>query len=190
MWRTIWCAAVLGALAIPAQTLGDDKPRTSPTQGELTKAVAALEPTKDERAAGTVTFVKRGNAVLVTADVSGLEPNTAHGFHVHEFGDCSAPDASSAGGHFNPGTSPHAGPPTRPRHGGDLGNIQSDATGRAHLELTVPDVTIASGKDMILGRAVVVHQKADDFTTQPDGAAGHRVACGVIGAARDTAAGG
>jgi Cu-Zn family superoxide dismutase len=131
---------------------------------------------------GTVTFTKTGDGMKVVADITGLKPGT-HGFHIHEFGDCSAPDAMSTGAHFNPSKNPHAGHDAAKRHDGDLGNIEADASGKAHLELTDKMMTM-SGEKSIIGRGLIVHEKADDLKTQPTGDAGGRVACGVIGVAR------
>jgi Cu-Zn family superoxide dismutase len=131
---------------------------------------------------GTVTFTKMGNTVQVVADVTGLTPGK-HGFHIHEFGDCSAPDASSAGGHFNPTNNPHAGHDAEKRHEGDMGNIEADSSGKAHLELT-DKIMAMSGDKSIIGRSIIVHEKEDDLKTQPTGNSGGRLACGVIGVAK------
>jgi superoxide dismutase, Cu-Zn family len=149
---------------------------------EPTKAIAVLHPTKDSKVEGTVTFTKTGDEMKVVADVTGLTPGK-HGFHIHEFGDCSSPDGMAAGGHFNPTKAPHAGHDTTPRHAGDLGNIEADASGKAHLELTDTVMTM-SGENSIIGRGLIVHEKVDDLKTQPTGNAGGRVACGVIGIAK------
>jgi Cu-Zn family superoxide dismutase len=150
--------------------------------GETTKAIAVLHATAGSNVSGTVTFTAAGGEVKVVADITGLTPGK-HGFHIHEFGDCSSPDAKSAGGHFNPGNHQHGAPEAADRHAGDLGNIEADASGKAHLELT-DKVMKLSGADSIVGHAVIVHEKADDLKTQPTGDAGGRVACGVIGAAK------
>lgn len=150
--------------------------------GEPTKAIAVLHPTTGSNVAGTVTFTAAGNEVKVVADLTGLKPGK-HGFHIHEFGDCSSPDAKSAGGHFNPTNHQHGAPDATDRHAGDLGNIEADASGKVHLEAS-DKVMKLSGSDSILGHAVIVHEKADDLKTQPTGDAGGRVACGVIGVAK------
>lgn len=146
------------------------------------KAIAVLHPTQGSNVGGTVTFTASGEQVKVVADITGLAPGK-HGFHIHEFGDCSDPKAASAGGHFNPGKHQHGAPDATERHAGDLGNIEADATGKAHLELT-DKVMKLSGDDSIVGHAVIVHEKADDLKTQPTGDAGGRLACGVIGIAK------
>jgi Cu-Zn family superoxide dismutase len=148
---------------------------------EPTKAIAVLHPASGSQVAGTVTFTKAGDAVQVVADITGLTPGK-HGFHIHEFGDCSAADASSAGSHFNPTKKPHGAPDTAEHHAGDMGNLEADSTGKAHLELK-SNMLKFSGENAILGRALIVHEKIDDWS-QPTGNAGGRVACGVIGVAK------
>jgi Cu-Zn family superoxide dismutase len=149
---------------------------------ELTKAIAVLHPTAGNTVNGSVTFTKSGDEIKVVADVTGLTPGK-HGFHIHEFGDCSSSDGNSAGGHFNPAHKAHGAPEASDRHAGDLGNIDADASGKAHLEWN-DKVMKLSGADSIIGRAVIVHEKADDLKTQPTGNAGGRLACGVIGVAK------
>jgi Cu-Zn family superoxide dismutase len=149
---------------------------------EPTKAIAVLHPTQGNHVEGTVTFTKAGNEMKIVADVSGLTPGK-HGFHIHEYGDCSSPDGKAAGGHFNPTNNPHAGHDAAQRHEGDMGNLEADASGKAHLELT-DSMMMMSGEKSIIGRGVIVHEKEDDLKSQPVGNAGGRVACGVIGIAK------
>lgn len=146
------------------------------------KAIAVLQPTKGSSVHGTVTYEAVESGVRVVAELSGLTPGK-HGFHIHEFGDCSAEDASSAGGHFNPAGTSHGAPSADPRHAGDMGNIEADKDGHATLDYVDHMMTL-SGERSILGRAVVVHEKEDDLKSQPTGNAGARVACGVIGVAK------
>jgi len=148
------------------------------------RAVAVLHPTEGHNVRGTVTFTRTDAGTRVVAEVAGLKPGP-HGFHVHAFGDCSAGNGKSAGGHFNPYGMPHAGPDAGRRHVGDLGNIVADATGRAKLNVTDAKLAL-DGPASIVGRAVIVHGGADDMKSQPSGAAGPRVACGVIGIASDS----
>jgi superoxide dismutase, Cu-Zn family len=156
--------------------------RADDTQTE--RAVADLAPTQGQKVHGQVVFERKGGAVEVIAKLEGLTPGT-HGFHVHEVGDCSAPDASSAKGHFNPGNQPHGSREADQRHEGDLGNIDADASGKAQAKLVDRKLTL-EGPGSIVGKAVIVHEKADDFKTQPTGDAGGRVACGVVKAAPKT----
>lgn len=131
-------------------------------------------------AAGTVTFQDTRDGLKVTAKLAGLPPGK-HGFHIHEFGSCD--DAGkAAGGHYNPKSSRHGFLPKdgiHKAHGGDMGNITAGADGTAALDLVLPHITLTSGKFTVAGRAVVVHEKADDFG-QPVGNAGSRIGCGAI----------
>lgn len=148
-----------------------------------TRAVAVLVPTAGSSVRGVVTFAATdGGGVRITAQLEGLAAG-AHGFHIHEFGDCSGADGMTAGGHFNPEGATHAAPDAASRHVGDLGNLTADAQGRATYERTDTQVSL-TGPHGVIGRGVIVHAQPDDFTTQPTGAAGARVACGVIGIAK------
>ena len=145
---------------------------------EITKAVAVMHPASGSQVSGRVIFTKVGDTVEVVADITGLTPGK-HAFHIHEFGDCSAADATSAGGHFNPMKKAHGAPDAAEHHVGDFGNLEADAYGKAHLELK-SNLWKFSGENSILGRGVIVHEKVDDWS-QPTGNAGGRVACGVVG---------
>lgn len=145
------------------------------------RAEAMLAPTQGSSVSGSVRFRQEAAGVVVSAHVSGLTPG-AHGFHIHEKGDCSAPDATSAGGHFNPAGKPHGHPDHPDRHAGDLPQLIADASGRATLTVTLSGLSIGSGAADIVGRGVIVHAAADDYKTQPTGNSGARVACGVIAA--------
>lgn len=144
-----------------------------------TNAIAVLHSTQGNLVTGTVYFSQEGDKVKVKASVQGLKPGL-HGFHLHEKGDCSAPDATSAGGHFNPHGKNHGAPTDTQRHGGDFGNLTADDKGDATYEATVDGITLAAGTHSIIERAVIVHANPDDLTTQPTGNAGGRVACAVI----------
>ena len=148
---------------------------------EVTQAGVQLESKSGSQVTGRVTFKKVGDDVQVVADIQNLKPGK-HGFHIHEKGDCSAPDAASAGAHFNPGQHKHGGPMTAERHEGDLGNIEADASGKAHIDWK--GKLNLSGADSIIGKSVVVHEKEDDLKTDPSGNSGARQACGAIEAAK------
>jgi Cu-Zn family superoxide dismutase len=151
------------------------------SMGAGPKAQAELKPTQGNTASGWVRFEPRGSSLLVTAEVRGLKPNGEQGFHVHEKGDCSAPDATSAGGHFNPGAKPHAHYLQGAGHAGDLPNLKADANGVAKYSFTSDTLSLASGAaNGVVGRAVVVHRDPDDYASQPAGNSGPRIACGVI----------
>ncbi len=153
------------------------------SEGEgITKAVAVLFPTKGNDVKGRVTFTHTSEGIHVHAEISGLSPGE-HGFHIHEFGVWS-PDGKAAGNHFNPTNAPHAGPHSAKRHVGDLGNVTANANGNAVYDLDDPHLNF-HGALSILGRGVIVHEKADDLKTQqPPGNAGGRLAVGVIGVAK------
>lgn len=145
-------------------------------------AVAVLHPTAGSNVSGVVRFIQVDGGVQVSASVDGMTAGK-HGFHIHEYGDCSATDGTSAGGHFNPDGMPHAGPDQAKRHEGDLGNLEADKAGSAHYERLDNHLSF-DGDHSIVGRAVIVHAGEDDLTSQPTGNAGGRQACGVIGIAK------
>jgi Cu-Zn family superoxide dismutase len=143
------------------------------------KAVAVLIPTEGSKVGGVLTLVATDKGVHVTGKVTGLTPGD-HGFHIHEFGDLSSADGTAAGGHYNPDGHMHGGPDSKEKHAGDLGNIKANNDGVAMV-----DVKTDAKLHFIIGRAFVVHAKADDLKTQPTGDAGGRVALGLIGIAND-----
>jgi Cu-Zn family superoxide dismutase len=153
---------------------------TPPQPAEPLVATAVLKPTKGNKAFGEATFEQQGDKVHVLVNVQGLKPGADHGFHIHEVGDCSADDASSAKGHFNPGGKPHGDPASAEHHAGDLPVLKAAKNGRAKLDATISGVTLAPGPTSIAGRAVVIHADPDDYKSQPAGNSGARIACGVI----------
>ncbi len=144
-------------------------------QGAPEKAEARVQPTRGNTVSGTVSFMEAGNRLRVVAEFSGMTPG-AHGFHIHERGDCSAPDGSSAGGHFNPHGKHHGHPETGEHHAGDLPLLVADSRGNAKLTAFVETLKLAD----IVGLSLIVHADPDDFRTQPAGNSGPRQACGVI----------
>lgn len=165
---------------------GERRPGTTsvdPTMrgGQHRNLVAVLVPTEGHQTRGVVVFESAGNeGVRVTANLTGLEPNAKHGMHIHEYGDISSPDGSSAGSHFNPEGKEHGLPDGEgERHPGDFGNIEADGDGNATLSLNLENLSLAGDAHSIIGRAVIVHAK-EDKGTQPDGDAGPRIAQGVI----------
>ena len=143
-------------------------------------AQVQLESRSSSTVTGTLKLRQKAEGVQITGEVRGLSPASAHGFHVHEKGDCSAADASSAGPHFNPQGSPHGKMGVAPHHAGDMPNIVADGRGTAQVDVLVPGATLTPGAASIAGRSVVVHRDPDDYATQPAGNAGPRLACGVI----------
>jgi Cu-Zn family superoxide dismutase len=144
------------------------------------RATAGLQPTKGGKVIGEVTFEQQGDKVHVLANVQGLKPGAEHGFHIHEAGDCSAADASSAKGHFNPTGKAHGNPSAAEHHAGDLPALKAGSNGRAKLDTTITGVTLGPGPTSIMGRGLVIHADPDDYTSQPAGNSGARIACGVI----------
>jgi superoxide dismutase, Cu-Zn family len=142
-------------------------------------AIATVQPLGASPVKGFVLFTPLDHGVEISADITGLAPGK-HGFHIHEYGDCSAPDGSSAGPHFNPEGTPHGAPGAAASHAGDYGNLEADAGGHAALKFVSHRITLDRSATGVLGRSVIVHEKADDLTTQPTGAAGGRIGCGVI----------
>ena len=146
---------------------------------EVTEAVAELKGLGQE-ISGQVVFTKAAPAgVEVKIQISGVTPGE-HGFHIHQFGDCTAADGTSAGGHFTVGDHPHAHRETASRHLGDLGNLLADEQGNINVSFVDPQLEF-SGEKSIIGRGVILHADADDYKTQPTGNSGARIACGVIG---------
>jgi len=145
--------------------------------------VAVIHPTEGNELEGVVTFSRTDEGIRVVADVEGLGGMGRHGFHIHQYGDCTAPDGTSAGGHFSPREMPHGAPTADERHVGDLGNLTSNEEGEADLDFVDPVLSF-DGENSILGRGVIIHAGEDDFESQPTGDAGSRLGCGVIGVAQ------
>ena len=152
--------------------------QTTPREPE--RATAQLQPTKGSKAFGEATFEQTGGRVRVVVYAQGLAPGREHGFHIHEAGDCSSGDGESAKGHFNPFGKPHGRPGGGERHAGDLPALKADKSGRAKLDTEVDIISVAPGMASIVGRGLIIHTDADDYTTQPTGNSGKRIACAVI----------
>jgi len=167
----------LVCLAACAGSKSSTTATTAPHAGPT--ATAMIEGRSASTLTGTATFVQNGDAVHVTVDVANA-PEGVHAVHLHEKGDCSAPDAASAGGHFNPMHMEHGSPDAASHHAGDFGNMTVGGEGRGHLELDTTMLTVTPGDRSVVGRAIVVHAKEDDMHTQPTGNAGGRIGCGVV----------
>ena len=172
--------------SLPALFAQEAAPPLSPhaKSAELKRLVAIIRPVGDGNVRGSVLFEKIDDGIRITAKVGGLTPNAHHAIHIHEFGDLGSDDATSAGEHFNPGGHQHGLPDKDQRHAGDMGNLQADGSGNVTHTLTVSNITLDAGPNGILGRAVIVHAKADDGG-QPSGNAGGRIGAGVIGVSKD-----
>lgn len=177
--------ATVDDAATPPVTTPAPVPPPAEPEVPAAAATAALTATEGNAVTGELRFEAMDSAVHITGQVSGLKPDTEHGFHVHEKGDCSAPDAASAGAHFNPTDSAHGRVSAAAHHAGDTDNIVADATGVATVDTRLQGATVGDGAPTdIIGKAVIVHADPDDYTTQPTGNAGARLACGVIAAAQ------
>lgn len=174
-----WIAVVLCAALAACSSMN------SALQRERT-AIAMLAPTEGNTASGVVEFKQDGDEMVVHFRIEGLTPDSLHGVHIHEKGDCRAPDASSAGGHFNPTGDRHGGLDSEFRHAGDLGNIRADAEGKVDTAFEVSGISLKAGATSIIGRSVIVHAQADDLLSQPSGNSGPRIACGLISKNPDT----
>ncbi len=172
---TLFCVASLGFRSLGAAQ------HEKAEAGDVSKAVAELLPTKGGSVRGRVVFTKDGSGMHVHAEIHGLTPGE-HGFHIHEYGVWSE-DGMASGGHYNPTKQEHAGLENKKRHVGDMGNITANANGNATIDLDDSHMAL-HGTTSILGRGVVVHEKADDLKTQPSGNAGGRLAVGVVGVAK------
>jgi len=169
---------LLGAGAVAAMAACASSPKAAPAAGA--RSVASIEARSGSTLAGTATFSEMGGGVHVVVDVTGAPPGL-HAVHLHEKGDCSAPDATSAGGHFNPTGMPHGAPDAREHHAGDFGNMTVGADGHGHMEIHSTMLNVAAGPNSVAGRSIVVHAREDDMTTQnPPGNAGGRIGCGVV----------
>jgi len=179
------------ALLIPCALIACSKKEPAPPLTDTTAAATAPEPLATAQATlagasgsavmGELKFAAGAAGVTVTGDLTGLSASTVHGFHVHETGDCSAPDAKSAGGHLNPSNAEHGGPSSDMHHLGDMPNVEADGSGHASVSATIGGATLRDGgPNDLVGKAVIVHAKRDDYTTQPSGDSGDRIACGVV----------
>lgn len=150
-------------------------------QSTAARAQANLAAASGSLVSGRIELLPMGDGVHLRGTVGGFQPNSVHAIHVHEKGDCSAADASSAGPHFNPANSAHGRANTSTHHAGDMDNITAGADGTVPIDIHLSGVTLGGGAaNDIADRALVVHAAADDYTSQPAGNSGARVACGVI----------
>lgn len=162
-------------------TTTDPTPSTTTSAEATAGAAVQLSPTPGNTANGGLKLTAAGTGVKLSGMLQGLKPDTEFGFHFHEKGDCSAPDATSAGEHFNPTSQDHGKPQAQPHHAGDMLNVKSDAQGVAEVSVDNPDVSLQTGQpNDIIGKALVLHARPDDYKTQPAGDSGDRIACGVV----------
>lgn len=168
-------SVVLATLLLAACGARD---RTPDDPGRRT-ATATLAPRSDTGVTGDAIFVETPDGVEATVSVAHAQPGK-HGLHLHEVGDCSHPEAKSAGDHFEPGHELHGAPHSDEHHAGDMGNLEVEADGTGTATVMLTDVTIRPSERSIIGKSLVVHAGEDDFATQPSGDSGTRIACGVV----------
>lgn len=157
-------------------------PPPPPVQNSVKDMTINLSPKSESTVEGTVSFKQNGKTVAMTANMTGLTEGK-HAIHIHESADCSSADGKSTGGHWNPTAQPHGkwGNDTG-YHKGDIGNFDVAADGIGKVEFSTDEWCIGCGDENkdILGKAIIVHQGTDDYTSQPSGAAGARVSCAGI----------
>ncbi len=179
------CAATAASACIFAYDADEDHDasthaaRAASAQASVTLANAVIQAKSGSTVHGMARFVAVNGGVEITITLEGATPGW-HAVHIHEHGDCSADDASSAGGHFNPGGTDHGAPIAAVHHAGDLGSLFVRDDGTGYYKVFMPELTIDSGDHAVVGRSIVVHEKIDDLVSQPTGAAGGRVGCGEI----------
>jgi Cu-Zn family superoxide dismutase len=171
-----------GAPREPEPTTAAPAEKATPAEAAQ-EAVAQVAPTQGNTVTGSLALSSSPQGVHITGAIQGLKPDAEFGFHIHEKGDCSAPDGSSAGGHFNPAQAQHGNPTSATHHAGDMVNIRSNGEGVAQVDTTAAGTTLHGDPTTdVVGKAIVVHEGPDDYATQPSGNSGKRVACGVIAA--------
>ena len=178
--KLITARAAAPLLAVLAVAGCATAPPPEPSAIVRLSATQTAQPRPGTPVTGVVRLQQRGDDVIMRGTVENLRASGSHGFYIHEKGDCSAPDASSAGPHFNPAGAPHGRAGAGAHHAGDMPNIKADAKGVAKIDQLVAGVTLAAGANGAAGRALVVHRDPDDYSSQPAGNAGPRFACGVI----------
>ena len=171
-----------GAPREPEPTTAAPAEKATPAEAAQ-EAVAQVAPTQGNTVTGSLALSSSPQGVHITGTIQGLKPDAEFGFHIHEKGDCSAPDGSSAGGHFNPTQAQHGNPTSAAHHAGDMVNIRSNGEGVAQVDTTAAGTTLHGDPTTdVVGKAIIVHEGPDDYATQPSGNSGKRVACGVIAA--------
>ena len=183
-WKTAFPLLLLAVCTPSSNQLSKNEESGSQQENRVSasglEAVSQLKPTPGGAVEGIVSLREADGELQIIAHVAGLLAGR-HGLHIHKTVDCSLPDLEE---HFNPHQSRHGGPTLPEHHVGDLGNIEADGNGIAHLEMTVNFATLSEGTNSILGLAIIVHSEEDDLQTQPDGGSGLALACGIIELAR------
>ena len=172
---------ISGRSLAAVETPSPDQTNPSASNTVSAKGRAVVRSTRDpDKILGVVVFEETDRGLRVEGRLRDLPPGM-HGFHIHEYGSCEN-GGKAAGGHYNPTRAPHGFWPQEGRqksHAGDMGNVLADVEGRAHSVVILPDMGLVSGQFNVAGRAVIIHEQADDFG-QPTGNAGARLGCGSI----------
>ncbi|WP_103865447.1 superoxide dismutase family protein [Aquimarina sp. I32.4] len=156
--------------------------KTTDEEEEITTLAFAMQPKNGSKASGKITFIEYAGMVSMEAVITGLSEGE-HAIHIHEKADCSSDDGKSTGGHWNPTMEPHGKWGAKEGyHRGDIGNFKVDSEGNGNITFATNEWCIDCDDDKknILGKAIIVHQGIDDFTSQPSGNAGNRISCGAI----------
>jgi len=179
LFSTLFVSVLAGsALADEAK----DKPAAPAKKAPAAKPVTVKLSDAKGKSVGTAVLSADPGGVKIALKVKGLTPGD-HAIHIHQTAKCDAPDFKSAGGHFNPENKKHGSANPDGPHAGDMPNFVVDAKGGSAATVVAPGVTLDDGPHSVFtggGTALVIHDKADDLKTDPAGAAGDRIACGLI----------
>jgi Cu-Zn family superoxide dismutase len=179
-------AGCVTVVALSSTSLGQGAPpaAAAPAPPITVQATASVVDAKGTKL-GTVNFSDTPAGLLVSGSLTGLSEGP-HGIHLHTVGKCEGPAFTSAGGHFNPSGSKHGFMTAAGHHAGDMPNIIAPASGAYSFQFMVDGVKLTGATGLLDadGAAIVIHATADDYTTDPAGASGARIACGVIAATK------
>jgi len=183
MTKTLLFSALMVSL-LAGSALADDAKAKKPPPGkpDAAKPVTVKLSDAKGKSIGTATLTADPGGVKITLAIKGLTAGD-HAIHIHETAKCDGPDFKSAGGHFNPDHKKHGKNNPDGAHAGDIPNITVDAKGGSTATVIAPGITLEDGPHSVFtggGTALVIHAKADDLKTDPAGAAGDRIACGLI----------
>jgi Cu-Zn family superoxide dismutase len=172
--------ALVGLVAAGCGGGADEAEGTAEPARKIRRGIAYIDPKSESELTGKALFLNEPGQVALQIDLENA-PSGKLAVHLHETGDCSAPDGTSAGSHWNPTGEAHGKWADGAHHLGDIGNIVVGEDGKGSLTLTTDRWSMGTGEtNDVIGKAVIVHAKADDFSTQPTGAAGSRIGCGVV----------
>ncbi len=154
---------------------------TQPNNAPAKKSAMVILKSKSlSKANGTIKITESDQGIRLKGEIKGLDSNSGHALHFHEKGSCSGKDANGAGGHFNPENEKHGSLSSKEHHAGDLGNYFANSDGVIKVDKTFSHLSLIKGEMAVKNRSLVLHAKKDDFKSQPSGAAGQRIACGIV----------